>query len=587
MPGFLVSNINMDKPIKDYLTDNRIFNLAIIDNYVVMRNTINKFLDDKVFWQNDDVFFVTEGVIFNKQYLVNKYSVKNFTDVLVNMSNEIPEEFFKIFRGSFSGAYYNKVKKEWHIWTNQTGENPVFYYQQNNITIVASAPNYILECLHANNIHITVDEEAVYSMLTFSYMYDDRTYAREIKRLPPGCYIKVSEDSFIIKRYYDLQWDKYDLKNLTDSQIIEGIEKCFSKAITREFNKDCEYGYKHLVDLSAGLDSRMVNWVAREQGLEILDITYSQNNSNEDIISRQIASSLQNELLFYPLDNHKFLFDIDFLVGLNYGLSLFAAITGGQRVLSNLNMDDYGLEHTGMLGDVVIGSFLSNNKNKEDIFGRVMYSTKLRHKLKLENLFSDNNKIEKQMIYIRGLNGAASSIFIRRNYTEVSSPFMDLDVLEYCMSIPIQKRVGHKIYKKWIIEKHYLASEFRWSHDDTKITDGKILSFIRRAYYHLPKKIARMLGLKKIGTQIGMNPFDYWYITDKTLQKYWDDYFARNIKLVTVSESLKSDISNLYKDGNTIEKCQALTALGALNYWQSYGIISRTDKINGFINRKC
>ena len=59
------------------------------------------------------------------------------------------------------------------------------------------------------------------------------------------------------------------------------------------------------------------------------------------------------------MDNHLFLYDYNTLIKMNHGLQLVTGITGGYRLLSMLDMTKYGVEHTGMLGDVVIGSYLN------------------------------------------------------------------------------------------------------------------------------------------------------------------------------------------------------------------------------------
>lgn len=69
---------------------------------------------------------------------------------------------------------------------------------------------------------------------------------------------------------------------------------------------------------------------------------------------------------------------------------------------------------------------------------------------------------------IRGLLGALSLVFIRHHYTEITSPSMDADFMEFCFSIPYKFRAEHKIYCKWVIKYYPDAAEIRWSTDDKK-----------------------------------------------------------------------------------------------------------------------
>ena len=140
---------------------------------------------------------------------------------------------------------------------------------------ISSNYNYMLEVLKYNNISISVNMTAVKYMLTYGYMLENVTFCQEIHRLLPGTKLSVTKDttSYEIVRYYQI--DNERNINMTEDEAIECIDRSFRKAIEREFEKDIEYGYKHLVDLSGGLDSRMVSWVGDDMGyVEQLNVSY-------------------------------------------------------------------------------------------------------------------------------------------------------------------------------------------------------------------------------------------------------------------------------------------------------------------------
>lgn len=68
----------------------------------------------------------------------------------------------------------------------------------------------------------------------------------------------------------------------------------FKNAIKRAFEKDLEYGYKHLVALSGGLDSRMTAWVAHTMGYtNMLNYTFSQTDYLDEKVPKQITDKLK------------------------------------------------------------------------------------------------------------------------------------------------------------------------------------------------------------------------------------------------------------------------------------------------------
>lgn len=566
MPGFFISNATVSPELVDYNSSHIIQSEIKVGEYCAKRNTLDRFLDDKVFYQDDEYVIITEGVILNKSDLIKRFDVTSLVELIIVLYKEKGSEFFSAFRGPFSGAFYDKQRENWTVWTNQTGESAVFYYLHGGGTsIVASSPQYILDTIRENKLTISLNEDAIISLLTYGYMYDSFTPVQEIKRLLPGQYMNIHDGKVSIHQYYTIPWGKYDLSSWSEDAILEEINRRFVSAVRLEYEKDNEYGYAHLADISGGLDCRMATWVAQKLGYtDIVNIHYSQSGSNEEKIVKEIVSALNTELFYYPLDNHKFLFDAEEITNLNYGLQLFSGITGGKRLLDILDFNQFGVEHTGMIGDVVLGSCLSPDVDysKPQLLG--LYSYRNKDLLSLDHLMKFNGNVEKQYVMIRGLLGALSSAFIRHHYTEITSPFMDVDFMEFCFSIPYKLRTSHKIYHKWIIKYYPDAAKIRWSADDTKLTDGKIKKILRRAYYHGPKKLARTFGINS-GNNAGMNPFEYWYLSDHRLEKQWSDLVIKSRG--KCSPMLSNTIERLFAEGSALEKTQAVSAALTIDYW--------------------
>jgi len=268
------------------------------------------------------------------------------------------EDFFKKFRGSFSGIIYDKTQNTWIIYTNHIGDKQVFFYKNNNFMLFSNNMGEIIETVKLNEVKLILNREAAYQLLTFGFMIQDNTLIKSIKKLQPGCYIKVKDNKLELKRYHKFTYGK-----ITDDMgtIIEKLDDLFRKAVSRQFNKDLEYGYKHIANMSGGLDSRMVNWVARDLGYDgILNTTYCKANYKDEIIAKKISEHLGNEFLFKSLDDVSFIYDIENIVRINFGMALYSGITGGKKLYDIINFNNYGLDHTGQLGDVVIGSFSIN-----------------------------------------------------------------------------------------------------------------------------------------------------------------------------------------------------------------------------------
>ncbi len=557
MPGFLITNMRNTLKIGDI--KNRVFREMNVEGYSVQVSSTKKFYNDKLLYKDDNIFLVTEGVLLNSADICKAQGEENLGKAIARYYNKAGTDMFSELYGSYSGAIYDFEKKCWTFWTNHTGDSALFWYQYGEEICVATQLDWVLDTLKRNGILLELDESAAYSMLTYGYMCDERTYEKRTKRLFPGSYLYGRPGVMKIGIYWTLTGKEYDVSGLDENRMIDELDRIFREAVQLEFDKDLEYGYDFLADLSGGCDARMVNWVARDMGYgPITNIHYSQADSHEERYTKELAKLMGNMLILRPLDDLWFIYEIEHLVSMNYGLSLYSGSTGGESVLRSLNFEKYGLEHTGMIGDVVPGTFMENLNQfyKKGLYG--LYSTKLSEKMDTEHINRYPNT-EIQMIYIRALMGACTPYMIRKYYTESISPFMYPKMLEFCMSIPYTKRMNHALYNRWIVNKYPDAAKVKWTHTDALLTDKelyiKIKNFIKR-------KPARLLNkLKMKHDKYGMNPYEYWYVTQEKFRTFTNEYFNSNIENECFSKPLIDDMQFLFSEGTPLEKVQVLTVL--------------------------
>ncbi|GIN90667.1 hypothetical protein J22TS1_17180 [Siminovitchia terrae] len=577
MPGFLgkigtITSELFSKNKRSELVNN---NIVINNNIYIERRTVNKFLNDKVFKEDGDFFVLTEGIILNSLNLIKKYQGKSFFDVIKTMYKKNGDHFFKEFRGSFSGVFIDKKLNKKIIFTNHIGDKQVFYYKQkDNELIFGSELNYILEYFQENEIQYNLNTEAAYQLLTYGYMLEDNTLINGIKKLSAGNYILIKNDSFKVIQYYKL--NNTPSFDHSEEEVVENIDFLFRQAIKRAFEKDKEYGYKHLVALSGGLDSRMTTWVANDMGYgdNIINYTFSQTDYLDETIPKEIASDLKHEWIFKALDNGIFLKNIDEVVSLSSGGALFYGLSHAKSFLDLINQEKLGIIHTGQLGDVILGTFFSSRNPRPYSLSDGAYSTTLLHKINKDSIhyFYENEEIFK--LINRAFNGTNQGLLIAQEGSESYSPFCDTDFIDYCLKIPVELRLNHRIYFKWILSKYPGAASYKWESIKGKITDKKINIMDRDILLkHVPSKIYNLtlkkFGFKKnsINTKNHMNPLDYWYNTNEDLRSFMDDYFHTNINRLKFNEDLLNDCKFLYTKGNNTEKNQVLTLLAFLKLY--------------------
>lgn len=529
--------------------------------YSRYNNLLNKFPKDQVFLDEEEQISFLDGYVYNKDAIIRNSS-EDWQHAFAHAMRQDAQKCLQTLRGGFCGYQYNKEDAGVIAYTDQVSVKALYYYVDGTRWIISDHIAYMVEVLKANRITYSFHETAAQYMLTYGYMLDDSTFIKEIHRLLPGQYVHILNGQVSIKRYYLIPNKELQM---SEKEAVERVDAAFREAVRREFEKDREYGYQHLVDLSGGLDSRMVSWVAHDMGYtDQMNVTYSRSGYYDDKISKRIAGYLNHEYLFKSLDDAKWLYDIDEMIEHNNGAAFYIGITGGRRLLGALNTDKFGIEHTGMIGDAILSTFYHDrvfNYGKPQL-GMHRYSEMLSYEFD-ENVAKDYPCQEMFAIYTRGILSAQSSYIIRQHYVETASPFMDVDFLETVFSVPFEYRNEHRLYLKWMLEKYPEATKFGWE------KWGGIRPVKSHIFFRKIRTTRRLLWrsackLFRIENDDNMNPIDYWYRRDETVQRYYKSYYDDNINNTILNEDLKRGISRMFHEGNVFDKSMALTVLAAV-----------------------
>lgn len=519
----------------------------------------NSFCKDNVLLDNASWFLLLEGVILNRSELMRDQDC-SWSDYVEEMVQQHGIRFLDLLRGSFCGVLIDKRSCSCKAFVDQLGERPVFYTYDG---VVSTSIDLLTNNLRERGISYSPDIEGTNRFLYFGYMVDGKTHIAEITRVFPGNYYDLDEG----KEYPYFRFTNEQTLNLSEEDLIEKIDESFRRALRREFDKDLEYGRKHLVDLSGGLDARVINYVARDMGYESLtNIVYSQANAYERKVAERIAGDLGNNYLFYALDNAEFLWDVDEIVASNFGLSYYAGITGGNRMLKCLNPNEFCVEHTGLLGDVYEGSFSTEAKyEKPFINPRYRFS-------KLDGLKIDDSFLqlypENELFgfYTRGLLGGVCTNMIRRQYFETYSPFEDVDWLQLMFAIPLKERIDNQIYMKWVQKKYPAAFRIPYARTMCRPGSSKLHVVLKSYPYHAANKyllpILARLGMDiETNSRLTMNPFEYWNDNNAALRTFVAQYIKDNKDRLSGIPQLLDYANTVENVGNLLDKTVLMTAL--------------------------
>lgn len=459
MPGIFGTNLDNNSRIMEQ--ENRIYKNLKENQWYLELSSIRKFENDKILYQNEQYIVLIDGVILNLLNLKQKYLSNDLGELAIKMYENSGETFFNEFRGNFCGFFQDKIKNRTLIFTNQMGDKPIFYYLNRESIIFGSEIKHIVKCMQIKNIAYDIDKIGAYCLLTYGYMYDDYTLLKEIKRLLPGNYIKIEDNEIKEIAYYKIS-NKEVEDTSTEEEIMQNIEEKFRNAVKMQLDKNKEYGYENYAPLSAGLDSRMTNYMIKKIiNTPIYNITYSQTDQLDEKIPKQISAELNNHWIFKNLDNGLALYNIDESIKFTDGIIYYAWPSQLYDYMKFMNTDKMGIVHTGVIGDVIIATFNRDLRNRKYEIGDGAYSKRLIKNLKELMHEKEYDNYEIGMMYNRALNGAVLGYSMTfQYYTEAMSPFMNIEFMEYCQSLPLKYRISHNIYYKWVKKYHKEAGKY-------------------------------------------------------------------------------------------------------------------------------
>lgn len=589
MPGFIIHTGQEPFTPAPESRKKLVFGRIDGNGFFAERRVVNKFMNDRIFLDTKNYTVIVEGVVLNNHELIDKYESESWEACVIKMYEKDGEAFFNAFRGSFSGALYDKAADKWIVYTGHTGEKQVFYAQVPGGYLFGSEMRFMVEGLKQNGLPVTLNKTGCYMSLTHGFCIEDRTLVSEVHKLIAGHYLRLTSNGLEVIQYHRFS-NKPDL-TITQEEAIEGIDKYFRQAIKRQFDKDGEYGYRHLACLSGGLDSRMTVWVAHEMGYtDQTNIDFSQSGYLDFTVSQQIAIDLHHDYFFHPLDGGDFIPRYKFSPEITYGSGFLMG--HGYSMEKIIDYEPFGIMHTGQIGDSVIGSFFKKNEYNSDVkLGQGAYSQVLIDRLADYQFVEEYENEEIFCLYTRAFTGANQGLLTFQENTESCSPFTDVDFLEYCYSIPLNFRFNHKIYIDWILNKYPKAGDYVWEKTGKMLKSFenkpprymmvfgvKVPHFLDPSFpVYIKGFVLRRLGLRKKGqkaqiakmdTKDSMNPVDYWYNTNPRLNSFMYDYWEQN-KSIIPEQQLLDDMALLFKDCATYEKLQCLSVLSAIRLIQS------------------
>ncbi len=524
---------------------------------------IHSRLKDSVFSGN---IYSVSGCLFDINgkniHVDNDESRKLVENILINSDDLIRH---------INGFYVGFVKRNEQLvfFNDILSSIPLYYYSDDGVLVVSTRIRDILETISYAGRTIGLSTPGAYFLLTFGYMIGEATLYDGVKKVLPGSIIVFDKGSTFTNKIYE--FNNYDVINADMDEIIGELHRRFSKAVAREFAYDAERGYSHILTLSGGLDSRTVLFYAVSQGFtDITALSFSQTGYLDHVISEKIAKDLGVNYVFVPLEPGDYLYSYaDDIIRITGGLIYYVGPIQVYYAMKQVYKEnvDYGILHTGQLGDAILGTYLVEPRHtplNRYVMAKKAISSKLLDKaLK----YIDTSRYRNAELFVlleRGFNGIFAGFRAIEEFTEFSSPFLQKHFLEYVLRIPPELRYDEYIYIEWL--KKYMRSELKYTWESLgfkPIYPFRLYPLLRKINLYR-RRLRKILGKEYL---LSMNPFEYWFKTNNKLREYIYNTYKENIGLI-MNKELRDDVEYLFNNGNFIEKSMVLTLLKSVRIFK-------------------
>ena len=531
------------------------------ENFHVFCKSNQKFEKDKIFTNTKDNITVLDGVILNKVELLNKSEHTNWESYIVSKWKSSPNDLLNRLRGEFSGVVYNKTNKTIQLFNNPTGTRQLFYYHQGSKFAFASSAIDLITLVKKLKWEIEVDKQACYSFLAYNALINGTSWLVNSEKLRPGSLLQINDKEAEVIHYKTFSITEDTSKS--KKELLDTFDKLITNAVKLEWEKDKEYQYQSFSTLSGGLDSRVNVMLARKLGYtEQVNFCCSQKGYADESISRQMAKDFKHTYYFHALDGLEHFYEAEYM---NVKIGGGSAYMGPAHLRYGVDQywdESYGIVHSGQLGDGLLGGFLSQNTMIAPNlnFGRESYDVLPKDEAFEDELLSKYSDEETFKMYERGFQIANSGFWILEDLSYYTSPFMDIDLLDFLAKLPYQYKYKRTFYLEWMNAYHPEMTEYEWEYIHSKpnaVWKTKYATTFMRLKYGWRKLISPEFRLK-----FDMSPEQYWYNNSEKLQLYYRTTIDNKLEVLRGNDfPYKNEVITFGKSNNVNHLSKALSIL--------------------------
>jgi len=186
----------------------------------------------------------------------HQFRSKTDTEVVLKAMAQWGLEALDRFNGMFAFALWDKAERRMLLARDRYGIKPLYYAWSGESFLFGSEIKAILAHPH---YQADLDREALVEYLSFQNFFTDKTLFKGVRLLPPGTYMMLDSEgkSNGPQRYWDFCFCEPETRN-SEADYQEELDYLLRQAVSRQLVSDVELG----AYLSGGMDSGTVTALA-------------------------------------------------------------------------------------------------------------------------------------------------------------------------------------------------------------------------------------------------------------------------------------------------------------------------------------
>jgi len=252
--------------------------------------------------EDGSIVVIFNGEIYNyielKEELLKKdhiFMSTSDTEVLVHGYEEYGEDLPSKLHGMFAFAIYDINKKTLFCSRDPFGIKPFYYYQNDEVFMLASEIKAFLE-------HPSFKKELNTDMLgpylSFSFTPTNETFFKNVYQLKAGYSLNVVDYHISTKRYYFLTFNQ---TNMEYDQMINQVAETMKESVDYHMISDVEVG----AFLSSGIDSSYLVALARPN--KTYTVGYDISKYDETDYAKDLAERLHIENISKKISKEEYI----------------------------------------------------------------------------------------------------------------------------------------------------------------------------------------------------------------------------------------------------------------------------------------